>query len=256
MRKPYSIYLPDWETCSGGIRVLYGLYGGLLTKGQVVIPNMTTTESDYITIYPEIVRGTPLSNPAARQTVVRYLLNKPGTMALYGTPGPTTFDKTDLIYSFSKMYYDTDDKHTLFLPILDLHTFKDQKKNRNKKCVFIGKGEDKHLHPEGCIAIDRKFAEDQQALADLLNECEIMYSYDPISAMTEIARLCGCRVVLLQNIYSKSEYRDYEPGLNGMSFGLDEEVKLDTEGFRSHYGLLKKTFSVKLDMFIEDTQNA
>ena len=114
----------------------------------------------------------------------------------------------------------------------------------------------KNLHPKECLEIDRTVAADQQALADLLNECEVLYSYDPVSAMTEVARLCGCRVVMLQDTYTKSQYRDYEPGLNGMSFGLDEEVPLDTKGFRSHYDYLRKTFSEKLDGFIEDTQNA
>ena len=142
----------------------------------------------------------------------------------------------------------------MFLPILDLHTFKDKKLFRNKKCVFVGKGKDEGLHPKDCIPIDRKLAEDQDVLADLLNNCEVVYSYDPVSAMTEIARLCGCRVVMLQKTYTKSQYREYEPGLNGMSFGLDEEVPLDSEGFRDNYSLLRKRFNEKLSYFIEDTQ--
>lgn len=253
MRKFYSIMTPPFDPTSGGIRVMWGLYGWLLAKGQVAYTNATSDNpDDFIAIYPEIYRG----NEAGAKTVVRYLLNKPGTMALYGTPGLTTFDKNDKIYTFSKMYYETDDKHTMFLPILDLHTFKDQKKIRNKKCVFVGKGKDEGLHPKDCIAIDRKFASDQQVLADLLNECEVMYSYDPVSAMTEISRLCGCRVVMLQTKYTKDEYFEYEPGLNGMSFGLNEEVPLEIDGFRSHYCQLKKIFSEKLDAFIETTQNA
>jgi hypothetical protein len=230
---------------------MWGLYGWLLSKGQVAYTNATSENpNDFIAIYPEIYQG----NEANAGTVVRYLLNKPGAMALYGTPGPTTFDKSDIIYSFSKMYYDTNEKHTLFLPILDLHLFKDQGRKRTKRVVFVGKGKDEGLHPKECIAIDRKFATDQQALAGLLNECDVLYSYDPVSAMTEIARLCGCRVVMLQKTYTKSEYRNYEPGLNGMSFGLDEEVPLDSKGFRAHYYYLRKTFSERLDELIEETQ--
>lgn len=242
---------PPFDPTSGGIRVMWGLYGWLLTRGQVAYTNATSDNPDsFIAIYPEIYRG----NEAGASTVVRYLLNKPGTMALYGTSGPTTFGPKDKIYTFSKMYYDTDDRHVLFLPILNLHVFKDQHKIRTKKCVFVGKGKDEGLHPKDCLLIDRTFATDQQALADLLNECEVMYDYDPVSAMSEIARLCGCRVVLLQKEYTKSQYREYEPGLNGISFGLDEEVPLDTDGFTEHYQLLRGRFSDKLNNFIIDTQ--
>lgn len=253
MNKFYSIITPPFDPTSGGIRVMYGLYGWLLSKGQIAYTNATSSNPDeFIAIYPEIYQG----NEANAGTVVRYLLNKPGTMALYGTPGPTTFDPSDLIYSFSRMYYDTTEKHTLFLPILNLHIFKDQKRKRSKRAVFVGKGKDEGLHPKECVAVDRKVAADQQVLADLLNECEVLYSYDPVSAMTEISRLCGCRVVMLQTTYTKSDYRDYEPGLNGMSFGLEEEVPLDIAGFRSHYIYLRKVFSERLDQFIEETQNA
>ena len=101
MRKFYSIMTPPFDPTSGGIRVMWGLYGWLLAKGQVAYTNATSDNpDDFIAIYPEIYRG----NEAGAKTVVRYLLNKPGTMALYGTPGLTTFDKNDKIRN-SKMIY-------------------------------------------------------------------------------------------------------------------------------------------------------
>lgn len=252
MNRFYSVMTPPFDPTSGGIRVMWGLYGYLLAKGQIAYTNSTADDGEFIGIYPEIYRG----NEAGAKVVVRYLLNKPGAMALYGTPGPTSFPKTDLIYTFSKMYYDTDDVHTMFLPILDLHTFIDQGKVRDKRAVFIGKGKNEWLHPADCILLDRGLAQDQQLLADFLNECQVLYSYDPVSAITEIARLCGCRVVMLQKEYTKDDYSKYEPGMNGMSFGLDEEVPLETKSFRNHYQSLKAMFSKKLDKFIEATQNA
>lgn len=252
MLKPYTIISPPWETTSGGIRVMYGLYGWLLAKGQIVHLNVGY-DIPSVAIYPEITHG----NPANATTVVRYILNKPGVMASLGVAGPTTFDENDIIYVFSEMFntFNVGIEHRLFLPILDLHTFKDQKRSRNKKAVFVGKGVDRRIHPEGCLLIDRGYAQDQQALADLLNECEVMYSYDPVSAMTEIARLCGCKVILLQDIYTKDDYRKYEPGLNGLSFSLEEDIPLDSKGFRDHYIDLRQQFSRKLDKFIEETQS-
>ena len=127
---------------------------------------------------------------------------------------------------------------------------------RNKKAVFFGKGENKNLHPKDCIQIDRNVAQDQNKLAKLLNECSVIYQYDPVSAMSEIARLCGCRVVYLSDEYTKEEYENgYEAGINGMSFGIEENNKLDVDSFRTHYLSLRDKFSKKLDTFIELTQS-
>ena len=260
MYKPYSIFAPNWETTSGGTRVMYGLYGHLLAKGQIAFLNAKFNHSDCIAIYPEIQQG----NPAEAFTVVRYILNKPGVVdALYddGTvkKGPTKFNDDDILYYFSRLYGDTDEKHYMFLPILNMHLFKDQKKNRNKTCWILGKGihyidKSQYIHPNDAIPIDREFAQDQQALADLLNESEVMYCYDPNTAMTEIARLCGTRIVQIPSLYSKEEFSKYEPTLMGFSWGKDEGVKLNVDDFTVHYAGMVKTFSERLNEFIAETQ--
>src|SRR3972149_6590261 len=250
--KPYSIFAPSFEVTSGGTRVMFRLYGWLLAKGQIAFLNSKFNHSDCIAIYPEIQQG----NPAEAFTVVRYILNKPGVVdALYddGTvkKGPTKFNDDDILYYFSRLYGDTDEKHYMFLPILNMHLFKDQKKLRNKTCWFLGKGmhyidKSQYIHPEDAIYIDREFAQDQQALADLLNECDILYNYDPVSAMIEISRLCGCRIVQIPSIYTKEEFSKYEPTLMGFSWGKDEEVKLNVDEFTTHYRGLVKTFTSRL----------
>ena len=237
---------------------MYGLYGWLLAKGQVAFMNQRPTSNDCIAIYPEIQQG----NPAHASVVVRYILNKPGVVPALmddGTTqyGPTQFDPNDKLYYFSKLYGDADDEHTLFLPILDLHLFKDQKKSRTKTCWMLGKGMNyqyQYMHPEDSIEIDRGFAQDQQALVDLLNECSVFYCYDPNTAMTEIARLCGTRVIMFNRLYSKEEFQKYEPGMNGITWGHEQEVPLDTEAFRDHYQFLRLLFEQKLDKFIDATQ--
>lgn len=250
--RPYSIWMAGWDTTSGGIRVLWGLMGWLLAKGQIVIPN--AQGKDFITIYPEIVPG----NPFGADKVVRYILATPGVMGMGGVPGPTTFATSELTYVFSELYntLKVDSKHLMFLPILDLHTFKvTNEAKRTQRCVLVGKG--KHLHDKetkGLFEITREFARDQGRLADYLNECEVLYSYDPNSAMFEIARLCGCRVVIIPSMYSRDEFSKYEPGMNGISWGLEEHVPLDVEGFRQHYQQLRSAFVRRLDDFIEETQ--
>jgi len=254
--KPYTIFSPPFDPVSGGIRVMYGLYAWLLAKGQIAFLNAKFEHSDCVAVYPEIQQG----NPAEAFTVVRYILNTPGIMGgvIDGAfkSGPTNFSDSDILYYFSRLFGETDDKHYMFLPICNMHLFKDQKKLRNKTAYFIGKGfELKHdKHPKDAILIDREFAQDQSALADLLNECSVLYNYDPVTAMTEIARLCGTRIVQFPSSYTKEEFSKYEPTMMGMSWDEDEHIQLNVDDFTTHYAGMVKTFEGRLSEFIDETQ--
>src|SRR5260221_12084126 len=120
--RPYSIATPNFKIESGGIRVMWGLYGWLLAKGQVVNVNLEYTGSNFVAIYPEVYHGNPLKG----QTVVRYILQKPGMIGK-GTPGtssfrpgPTEFDPTDRLFAFSHLYMKgLTESQYMFLPIID-----------------------------------------------------------------------------------------------------------------------------------------
>lgn len=231
---------------------MYALRSWLEIKGQVVYVN-TKLDTDFVAVYPEIYNG----NPAGANTVVRYILNKPGVMSLYGQPSPTQFEDTDHKFVFSKIFdtFNSDEDHLMFLPVLNLHEFKvTNKGNRPLACYFVGKGTNTNQHPAHAINITRDFANNQQALASVLNRCEVMYGYDPVSAMYEIARLCGCRVVIIPSTYTKEQFQDYEPGMNGISWGTEEEIPLEVDAFREHYMNMIKKFDKKIDRFIELTQ--
>ena len=250
--KPYCIAAPPYDSVSGGIRVMYALQSWLETKGQIALMN-TTFDTDFIAVYPEIYHG----NQAEAKNVVRYILNKPGVMASNGVQGPTSFDMKDKIYVFSEMFntFGVDDDHIMFLPVLNLHLFKDQKKKRTNTCYFIGKGINLEKHPEKSIPITRESSRDQAHLTDVLNKCQVMYCYDDATAMTEIARLCGCRVIVYPGTRGLQEWEKYEPGMNGITWGDDSEVKLDVEKFRQHYKNMILVFESRLEKFIDDTQH-
>lgn len=248
--KPYVIVSPPYDPVSGGIKVMFSLYGHLLVRGYEVYMNQYPA-GDVVAIYPEILAG----NPVNAKTVVRYILNKLGVMSSGQGEGLKEINPNEHNYYFSRLFGDTDPEHYMFLPAINLDIFKNQHKTRNKRAVFVGKGEDLGLHKPGAIIVDRSLARNQQELADLLNECECIYQYDPVSAMSEVARLCGCRVVMYNNTYSKEDYTTkYEPGAMGMSFGEDTHEPLDSDAFRSLYVGLKAIFEEKLDKFITDTQ--
>lgn len=256
MRKPYLIRTPDFEATSGGIRVMWGLYGWLLAKGEIAYVNALMPNIKSVGIYPEIYHG----NDMETETVVRYILQTPGLMGT-GTQtgefktGPTAFDKKDKIYVFSRIYdtFGVDDNHILFLPIINTKVFNDQKKRiKNKTCYLVGKGTNLNKHPKDSIELTREFAKDQEALADLLNECHTLYCYDRLSAMMDIARLCGCSVRYYGELpYEKLQL--YETGMNGLAY-QDEVKYLWTSEFTQHYRNMVDDFSTALDYFIEDTQ--
>ena len=254
MRKPYLIRTPEFRVDSGGIRVMWGLYGWLLAKGQIVLLN-TKANVPSIGIYPEIYHGNELN----ATKIVRYILQKPGLMG-QGTPGidlkvgPLHFDESDEKYVFSKVYdeWGLDNDHVLFLPILDLNTFKDLKLKRNKIAFYIGKGVNFNFHPSEAVEITRDMTRNQEALAYFLNECQTLYVYDMMSAIMECARLCGCKVVYLGDL-PESQLQLYEPGLNGL--GYRKEVDFHSQSFRVQYRELIFAFSQKLDRFIERSQS-
>ena len=245
MIKPYLIRTPEFRAESGGIRVMYGLYGALLLKGQIAFLNAMANIPS-VGIYPEIFHG----NELFATNVVRYILQKPGMMETGGIPGPEAFPKEDTIFSFSRLYYEVPDDYYMFLPILDTRLFTNQHKKRTKKYFFVGKGVNKGQHPLDAIELPRM--EDQQALADMMNECEVLYIYDPVTAMSEIARLCGARVVMFTPM--EGFENKYEPGMNGISLFEDKSVKLDYTAFKEHYLGMKEEFMKRLDFFIDVTQ--
>lgn len=255
MIKPYLLRTPNYDPRSGGIKVMYGLYGWLLAKGMPAFLN-TQIDTTSIGIYPEIYHG----NDLFASKVVRYILQVPGLMGTADQGGvfevgPSSFPKTDEIYVFSRVYdeWGVDDDHILFLPIIDLHTFKDMKLKRDKVAFYVGKGVNWGRHPLEAIEIKRDDANDQQKLAEILNGCKTLYVYDRLSAIMECARLCGCEVVYYGEL-AKDKLELYETGMNGITFNDESSQKLDVVAFREHYKGMIKTFEHRLDTFIENTQ--
>lgn len=253
--KPYLVRTPDFRVDSGGIRVMWGLYGWLLAKGQLAFTNVAM-DIPSVGIYPEIYAG----NDMQATKVIRYILQKPGMMGMGvpGTssfqPGPTDFGD-DEKYVFSRVYdeWNSPDDHILFLPIIDLHTFKLQDKVRDKVAYYVGKGVNLNQHPENAIELKRgQDTQDASKLADFLNECETLYVYDHLSAIMEVARLCGCKVVYLGDM-PEEQLKLYEPGMEGL--GYKKEVEIDPTAFRMHYKSLIRKFEHNLDYFIERSQN-
>jgi len=256
MYKQYNIWSPAFNELSGGVRVLYGLKSWLETKGQTVEINGESDENK-IAIYPEIVNYNPLKS----KNVVRYILQKAGLMTTHGVPGPTTFEG-EKVFVFSELYntVGADEDHKMFLPILNTTLFKDQKKQRKGACVYIRRIPRTPIIDYPGPVLTKEIIKDQQGLSDYLNSIEIMHFYGPTSAMHDIARLSGCRVVIhpAEDKFkqTKEDFAKYElcQDFNGISWEEDDGKKLDTERFTGLYFDLRKRMWDKIDNFINLTQ--
>lgn len=249
MQKVYLLRTPPYDSASGGIKVVYGLYGWLLAKGQPAFLN-TQIDVPSVGIYPEIYHG----NDMFATKVIRWVLQTPGLMGTSDQTGvfkegPEAFDPKDEIYAFSKVYdqWGLDDDHILFLPIIPLDVFKDQHKKRTKKLFYVGKGFNRGKHPKDAIELPKP--NDQQELANILNECQVLYVYDKLSAIMECARLCGCPVRYYGEL-TQDKMDLYEPGLDGIALWSEKPLKFDVARFRAHYKEMVWAFEKKLDRFI------
>lgn len=254
----YIIWSPPYDPTSGGIKVLHKLCHEMRSLGYDAYLTVASSSGwntpcfqgnigdDCVAIYPEIVFG----NPIGCKKVIRWVLNKPGKIG-----GPTEYDKTDYIYAFHKMFYPVDNDHVLLLPVIETDIFKDKHLDRGQAVCYIGKGGNTPRIPEtiGLLEITRGTALNPENLCNILNQSSVMYCYDNITAMTEIARLCGCPVCIIPDGEHTKEERDtHEFGWNGLSWGT-EIPKIDSNKFRETYLHSYDVFKKTIHKLVKET---
>jgi hypothetical protein len=263
--RPYVIWSPGWEPRSGGIRVLHHFCHELNKVGQeayIHIMDGDTTNPELntplwngksldspIAVYPEIA----WTNYLGFNTVARWLLNNPGKIG-----GPTSYPETEILFAFSHLFNDLNlpEERVMFLPIIDTGTYKDTRQVRDKVLFYVGKGRRESFLEEtsGATEITNQTGFDPNNLASLLNTAKVLYCYDNITAVTDLARLCGCPVVLIPNgEYTEERYKTHELGMEGLGWGKIPDP-FDSSKFMERYKNLKEVFYVKLNNFIEITQ--
>lgn len=256
----YVVWAPPYEYLSGGIKVLHKFAYELskiaptfITTKQVRwdIPYFDQMLPDHFregvtVIYPEVISGNPLGIP----NVARYLLNNAGKLA-----GDKVFPETDELFAFSQLFNDFNlpEERILWCPAIETDIFYDFKKERTEPVFYVGKGGKTSDFTNGMFEITKPFCMDQSALAQRLNTATVLYTYDNITGMSDIARLCGCPVVIIPNgEYTKEQYSKHELGLEGISWGLDEGIKeFSSEEFRQKYLDMEGLFRKRLKLLVE-----
>ncbi|MCX5510534.1 glycosyltransferase [Pseudomonas sp. BJa3] len=273
--QPYYIYAPDYRRSSAGIRVLHMLCDALNRSGQeayvtaaVLNPDLMTPRLSAdiiarhdaqglspIVIYPEIIDGNPLNG----NTVVRYLLNRPGFLH-----GQGLYDEDDILFSYTKplLLPGMSDDRVLYLPGPDLTVFcppaDPAKRIPGKVCYYQGRSGqapiDPALLPADAIEITSRWPQSWEELADLFQQCEYFYCTEA-SALAGEAALCGCLGVVIPNEWAPLKL---ESTAYGVAWGT-EPAEIDRARSTNHLlreRLLKAQvdFWPALDHFIELTQ--
>jgi hypothetical protein len=252
MSLPYLIKTGPYSVTCGGTRVMWALQSWLEIKGQITqVTEDQFAAGEFIAVIPEI---TPNEHAPKCKRVVRYVLNKPGVIG-----GPANYPPDHMVFVIHRIFdvWGLPENRVLYIPTLDLHVFNDQRRLRSQVVWYEGKGRRSDRHPLGAMEITRAMMQDQSWLAETLNTSSALYSYDPISALHDIARLCGCPVVMCNDLYSRADYEGYELPAVGLRWysELSGVPQIDTDQFRKVYQAKRNyCYHHAIDSFIDQTQ--
>lgn len=205
-KKSYLICAPHYDRRSSGIKALYLLCGELNDLGYTAYITGDSRDCGYntksifslnkdqlkdiqlngVVIYPDnIING----NPLRFTNVVRWFL---GITCI--TP------KHELVFSMSPSHnFFVRAPYNLMILRVESYFKLPEVENRTKKCFRVGKGSaiPRLSVTDGCIEITADYPSNRRELAKLLQECEVMYTYDNFTFLITEALLCGCPVVIL-----------------------------------------------------------
>jgi len=199
---------------------------------------------DWIAVYPEVVSGNPWGAPR----VVRWVLNNPGRLG-----GDKTYDPSESVWVFGEMINDpgVPPERILRLPTIELDLYTDRHEPRSGALYYVGKGQ--KTRDLDAVELTDDMKRDGRNLADLLNRAEVLYTYDMATAMIDIARLCGCRVIIVPSgDYTEAQLRR-ETAWVGIGFGK-MPPPFDSAVIRREQIALYAAFRERLVDFIRVTQ--
>ena len=248
----YLIWSFDYSHASAGPKALHRLCHELNEAGQeaYIGPSWAThpdwntpvwdgpLDGDWTAVYPEIVSGNPWNAPH----VARWVLNVPGLLG-----GDMAYASSEAVFTWSPLFVDAP---MLYLPTVELEIYSDRHEPRTGAAVYVGKGTESQAIL-GATRITYEMRLDRHVLADVLNRVGVLYSFDAVSGMNDIARLCGCPVVVISNV--TKAFLDRGMDWTGIGFGY-VPPPFDSAAFRDRYHVTKAEFPTQLARFIEMTQ--
>lgn len=154
-------------------------------------------QKSWVAVYPEIMSG----NPYVAQQVVRYLLNNPGEI----NGRPEQYGENELLFRYGSWFAENYvpnkgsvvSKHMITLyHTPECYHLPEQAVQRHGTAYCIRKGAGKPIVHDltDSVCIDGM---SHTQIADIFRRVETFISYDPYTAYSRFAVLCGCRSVVI-----------------------------------------------------------
>jgi hypothetical protein len=208
-KRPYVLAGANFERASAGTRACHRLVHELNQRGLrayslgITNPDWDETRltregsvlmcavAGAVAVYPEVLTG----NPLKARRVARWVLNTPGYLA-----GDAAYDASELVFTWSKRFYDTD--RVLTIAVIEPELFNaDGLPAKTLDCFYVGKGHRRGAArvplTDGMTEITSVWPPTRPEVADLLRRTRTLYTYDDCTSLMGEALQCGCRVVLL-----------------------------------------------------------
>lgn len=211
-----------------------------------VLTDWPYVDDDTIVVYPEIVFG----NPLAAKHVVRWFLNINRFKAKY--VGLQPYGEDDLFICYMKVFNDYQLNPCCRKVTLQHFNHDVYKRwnygHRKGNCFLIRKGCNREDLPStlpGVIIDDLS----EKEKVEVLNKCEFFYSFDPQTAYSMVAAVCGCvSIVIPEPGKCREDYTGGEIKGLGIAYGTSKE---ELEFARNTY----KDLEALIDSFEVNNQN-
>ena len=267
----YVIFTCSYTPNSAGIGCLYRLcdelnrrgYPSFMTGGKETASHLNAPLLDieaaeqmcaqgYAAIYPETIAG----NPLKANSVIRWVLNRPGLLG-----GDEVYADSEHVFSYSNVflpYIRNRVAGKLYMPTIDESLFYCEDEDLSKRsleCYYVGKSQWK----DGVVDLARTFeitreTPDKKELGKIFRASRVLYCFDNSTILVYEALLCGCPVVIIPDgTQTKQDYEQLELGLDGIAWGHEEfnGAPVNVVGLRERYDLVKREFDWQLQQMIE-----
>jgi len=201
-------------------------------------------ERGFTAIYPEVITG----NPLAAESVIRWVLNRPGLLA-----GDAVYSEHEHVFYYSEIYRPYIQNRIagkLCMPIIDeaiFHSDGSAPVHRSLECFYVGKS----VWKDGVIDRDRVFEITREypaktELGKLFRVARVLYCFDNSTALVYEALLCGCPVVIIPD--GTQTRQDYGKLESGIAWGVEEYrgEPVDVSSLKARHAEEKKDFHQQL----------
>ncbi len=186
-----------------------------------VLTDWPYVDDDTIVVYPEIVFG----NPLAAKHVVRWFLNINRFKRNFR--GAQPYGEDDLFICYLKVFNDYQLNPSCREVTLQHFNHDIYKRwnygSRAGNCYLVRKGRNRADLPPSVPGIIIDDLSEKEKV-EVLNKCEYFYSFDPQTAYSAVAAICGCvSVVIPEAGKTRADYTGGEIKGWGIAYGTSAE---------------------------------